>query len=100
MTNVYYVCGVNKVGVDVGGSARDHHGASLIASPRGEILAQASDTASDMAVADVDLAVLPGIRELWGYYRDRPDQYGPVVDRPAGVLHPSAVAEPVAIRAS
>ena len=101
VTNVYYVCGVNKVGVDVGGSARDHHGASLIVSPRGEILAQASDTANDIAVADVDLAVLPGIRELWGYYRDRrPDQYGPVVDRTAGVLHPSAAAEPVAIRAS
>src|SRR5262245_40003362 len=33
VTNVYYVCGVNKVGVDVGGSTRDHHGASLIASP-------------------------------------------------------------------
>ena len=70
-------------------------------SPRGEILAQASDTASDRAVAEVDLAVLPGIRELWGYYRDRrPDQYGPIVDRPAGVLHPSAAAEPVATRAS
>ena len=89
VTNIYYVCGVNKVGVDVGGSARDHHGASMIVSPRGEILAQASDTASDMAAADVDLAVLPGLRELWGYYRDRrPDQYGPVVDQPAGVLHP------------
>ncbi len=89
VTNIYYVCGVNKVGVDVGGSARDHHGASLIVSPRGEILSQASDTARDMAAADVDLAVLPGLRELWGYYRDRrPDQYGPVVDQPAGVLHP------------
>ena len=30
VANVYYVCGVNKVGVDVGGSTRDHHGASLI----------------------------------------------------------------------
>jgi predicted amidohydrolase len=34
IANIYYVCGVNKVGVDVGGSARDHHGASLIANPR------------------------------------------------------------------
>jgi N-carbamoylputrescine amidase len=101
VTNIYYVCGVNKVGVDVGGSARDHHGASMIISPRGEILAQASDTASDMAVADVDLTVLPGIRELWGYYRDRrPEMYTPVVNVPAGTLHPPAVAELAGSRAS
>ena len=33
IANVYYVCGVNKVGVDVGGSRRDHHGNSMIAQP-------------------------------------------------------------------
>jgi beta-ureidopropionase len=44
IANVYYVCGVNKVGVDAGGSPRDHHGDSLICNPRGEILAQASAT--------------------------------------------------------
>jgi N-carbamoylputrescine amidase len=89
VTNIYYVCGVNKVGVDVGGSTRDHHGNSMIVSPRGEILAEASAVADDMAVADVDLTVLPGLRELWGYYRDRrPDMYGPVADLPAGALHP------------
>ena len=41
IANVYYVCGVNKVGRDVGGSARDHHGDSLVCNPRGEIVAQA-----------------------------------------------------------
>jgi N-carbamoylputrescine amidase len=92
VTNIYYVCGVNKVGVDVGGSARDHHGASMIVSPRGEILAEASATTEDVAIADVDLGVLPGLRELWGYYRDRrPEMYGPVVDLPAGALHPARV---------
>lgn len=83
IANVYYVCGVNKVGVDVGGSARDHHGASMIISPRGEILAQASDTEEDIALADVDLSVIPELRALWGYYRDRrPDLYGPVAALP------------------
>ena len=81
IANVYYVCGVNKVGVDVGGSARDHHGASLIASPRGEILAEASATQEDIVMADVDLSAIPELRALWGYYRDRrPDLYGPVVE--------------------
>lgn len=92
IANVYYVCGVNKVGVDVGGSARDHHGASLIANPRGEILAQASDTEEDMAVADVDLSVISELRALWGYYRDRrPDLYGPLVEaRAVASLTPGA----------
>jgi len=89
IANAYYVCGVNKVGVDLGGSTRDHHGNSMIVSPKGEVLAEASATADDIVMADVDLSVLPTLRSLWGYYRDRrPDKYGPVVDQPAGALHP------------
>jgi predicted amidohydrolase len=81
IANIYYVCGVNKVGVDVGGSARDHHGASLIANPRGEIMAEASATQEAVVMADVDLSVIPELRALWGYYRDRrPDLYGPLVE--------------------
>jgi beta-ureidopropionase len=91
VANVYYVCGVNKVGVDVGGSSRDHHGASLIASPRGEILAEASATREDIAIADVDLTVIPELRALWGYYRDRrPDQYRPLVEKNTDEAPPAA----------
>jgi N-carbamoylputrescine amidase len=83
VTNLYYVCGVNKVGVDVGGSTRNHFGSSMVINPRGEILAQASDALEDIALADVDLAVIPELRTLWGYYRDRrPDMYGPLLDAP------------------
>ena len=81
IANVYYVCGVNKVGVDVGGSTRDHHGDSLICNPRGEILAQASPTEAGIVTAEVDLSVIPELRALWGYYRDRrPDLYGPLTE--------------------
>ncbi|MBM3739826.1 MAG: acyltransferase [Acidobacteria bacterium] len=81
VVNIYYVCGVNKVGVDVGGSARNHFGNSMVINPRGEILAQASDAKEDIAIAEVDLTVIPELRTLWGYYRDRrPDQYGPLLD--------------------
>ncbi|TMB15936.1 MAG: acyltransferase [Deltaproteobacteria bacterium] len=101
VANVYYVCGVNKVGVDIGGSKRNHHGNSMIVSPRGEILAEASATKDDITVADVDLSALPKLRELWGYYRDRrPEMYGPVVDLPAGAVHPAGVPEPVPTRAA
>jgi beta-ureidopropionase len=83
VTNVYYVCGVNKVGTDIGGSSRVHFGSSVIINPRGEILAQAGDRNEEVVVADVDLSVLPELREMWGYYRDRrPDLYGPLVEPP------------------
>ena len=89
VTNIYYVCGVNKVGVDVGGSTRNHFGSSLVIDPRGQIMAQAGDTRDDMAIADVDLGVIPELRALWGYYRDRrPDMYGPVVEAPASSAAP------------
>jgi beta-ureidopropionase len=84
VTNIYYVCGVNKVGVDVGGSSRNHFGSSLIANPRGEIIAQANDSGEDMAIADIDVSVIPELRAMWGYYRDRrPDLYGALADVPA-----------------
>ena len=97
IANVFYVCGVNKVGVDVGGSKRDHHGNSMILSPKGEVMAEASATEDDIALADVDLGALPSLRKLWGYYRDRrPDKYAPVVEEPAGAIRPAR--PPVAAR--
>jgi N-carbamoylputrescine amidase len=84
VTNIYYVCGVNKVGVDVGGSSRNHFGSSLIANPRGEIIAQANDSGEDMAIADIDVSLIPELRAMWGYYRDRrPDLYGALAEVPA-----------------
>jgi beta-ureidopropionase len=83
IANIYYVCGVNKVGMDVGGSSRVHFGSSVIINPRGEILAQAGDTNEEVVVADVDLSIIPELRAMWGYYRDRrPDKYGPLVEVP------------------
>jgi N-carbamoylputrescine amidase len=94
IANVYYVCGVNRVGRDVGGSPRDHHGNSMIVSPKGEVLAEVSATGEDIVLADVDLSTLPALRSLWGYYRDRrPDKYGPVVQLPAGSVHPAGASE-------
>jgi N-carbamoylputrescine amidase len=81
VTNIYYVCGVNKVGVDVGGSARNHFGSSLIINPRGEIIAQAGDTEDEIVTARVDLSAIAELRALWGYYRDRrPEMYGALVE--------------------
>jgi N-carbamoylputrescine amidase len=94
VANIYYVCGVNKVGVDVGGSTRNHFGSSMVISPRGQIMAQASDTHQAVVVCDIDLAELAEVRALWAYYRDRrPDQYGPVVETRTGAAQPASRAE-------
>ncbi len=45
--------------------------------PKGRIISQASDTEDEVLVADLDLSVIPQIRNDWGFFRDRrPDLYG------------------------
>lgn len=78
--NVYYVCGVNRVGVDDGGSSRNHFGCSLVANPKGEVIARAEDKGEEIVLADVDPALVESQRIFWGFYRDRrPDLYGALV---------------------
>ena len=41
-------------------------------------------------MADVDLSVIPELRAMWGYYRDRrPDLYGPLAEIPSQVAAPA-----------
>ena len=75
--NVYYVGGVNRVGIDQGGSESHFYGSSMWVDPKGQIVAQASDEHDEVLTLDLDLAVIPGIRNDWGFFRDRrPDLYG------------------------
>lgn len=69
--NHYYVCGVNKVNRDFGGSERFHAGNSMIIDPKGEILAEGSGAEEEVIVADVDLSVGENLRQMWGYYGNR-----------------------------
>ena len=95
IANAYYVCGVNKVGVDVGGiearPPRQQHDRE----PQGEVLAEASATTDDIAMADVDLSTLPALRSLLGLLpRPAPRQVRPGSRsfRPAP-SHPAAAAQ-------
>ena len=79
VANVYYVCGVNKVGADEGGSADSFFGTSLIVDPSGKVIARAGDRHDETIYADIDLESLAEMRRLWPMYRDRrPDAYGPI----------------------
>jgi N-carbamoylputrescine amidase len=78
VANVYYVCGVNKVGKDEGGSP-DHFffGSSMVVGPMGQVMARAGDQADEIMYADLDLAQLVEARRMWPMFRDRrPEAYG------------------------
>ena len=75
--NIYYVGGANRVGVDQGGSESHFYGSSMWVDPKGRILTQASDEMDEVLTADLDVSVIPQIRNDWGFFRDRrPDLYG------------------------
>lgn len=79
VANVYYVCGVNKVGKDEGGSPNHFFGTSMVVDPAGKVIARAGDTEDEIIYADLDLAQLAEMRRLWPMFRDRrPDAYGPI----------------------
>jgi beta-ureidopropionase len=80
MSNVMYVCGVNRVGKDTGiSTTRKHLGSSMVVSYRGEVMARAGDESDEIVYADLDPAPLREFRNFCGYYRDRrPEIYSAI----------------------
>ncbi len=76
--NVYYVGGLNKVGVDQGVNAGRHFfGSSMFVSPKGEVLARAGDEKDEVIYGEIDLGLIEEMRNVYGFYRDRrPEFYG------------------------
>ena len=78
--NIYYVGGVNRVGKDQGGSEYHFYGSSMFVDPKGQIISQASSEKEEIIYADIDLSVIPPLRNDWGFFRDRrPDAYGDLI---------------------
>ena len=47
---------------------------------RGQILKQASDNRDELVVADLDMAMVQEVRDLWQFFRDRrPETYNELV---------------------
>jgi N-carbamoylputrescine amidase len=76
--NVYYVGGLNKVGVDRGVNNQNHYfGSSMIVNPRADVLACAGDQEDEIVYGDIDPGVIEELRNVYGFYRDRrPEFYG------------------------
>jgi N-carbamoylputrescine amidase len=75
--NIYYIGGVNRVGLDEGGSpTQEYYGSSFFAGPKGKIISQAGDKHDEIIYAEIDLGAMEDIRNTWGFFRDRrPEMY-------------------------
>ncbi|HBY94600.1 MAG TPA: acyltransferase [Chloroflexi bacterium] len=79
IANGYWVGTINRVGKEPLGD-NDYYGSSYFVNPRGEIIAQASDTEEELLVADLDMDMVRQVRNVWQFYRDRrPDAYAEIV---------------------
>jgi beta-ureidopropionase len=80
IANGYFVGTINRVGQEKELGPNDYYGSSYFCDPRGQIIAQASDTQEEVLVADLDLDQIREVRNTWQFYRDRrPDAYGDIV---------------------
>ncbi|MFM9843988.1 MAG: nitrilase-related carbon-nitrogen hydrolase [Dongiaceae bacterium] len=80
VANGVYIGAVNRVGAEKPWSIGKFYGSSYFVNPRGQILKQASDTRDELVVADLDMAMVQEVRDLWQFFRDRrPETYGELV---------------------
>ncbi len=85
VANGIYVAAANRIGVeqylpDTAGI--EFWGASFIAGPQGEILAQASHDKEEFIMAEVDLGLQENVRQNWPFFRDRRiDAFGGLTKR-------------------
>lgn len=85
VANGIFVAACNRVGFEkpVESSAGiEFWGASFIAGPQGEILAEASHNKEEIIMAEIDHALMEDVRRNWPFLRDRRiDAYGDITKR-------------------
>ncbi len=76
VANGYYMGCINRVGTEPPWSFGEFYGSSYFVDPRGKILAEGSETESELVTAQMDLDVIEEVRRVWQFYRDRrPETY-------------------------
>jgi N-carbamoylputrescine amidase len=85
VANSVYVAAANRIGLEKyvpDTEGIEFWGASFIAGPQGEILAQASHDKEEIIMAEVDLDLEENVRQNWPFFRDRRiDAYGDITKR-------------------
>jgi len=81
VANGYFMGNINRVGVEPPWNIGRFYGTSYFCDPRGQVIAEASENADELLVADLDLDVIEEVRNTWQFYRDRrPETYGDMVE--------------------
>ncbi|GJM22768.1 MAG: hydrolase [Planctomycetota bacterium] len=81
VANGYYVGASNRVGTEEPWNIGKFYGSSYFVNPRGEFLAEGSETDDELVVADLDLEMIEEVRRTWQFYRDRrPETYDDLCD--------------------
>jgi beta-ureidopropionase len=82
VANGFWIAASNRVGVEAPLNPAKFYGSSYFCSPRGKIIAQASDSEDEVLVADLDLDEIREVRNTWQFFRDRrPETYGELVEQ-------------------
>ena len=85
VANGVYVAAANRIGLEKylpNTDGIEFWGASFIAGPQGEILAQASHDKEEILMAEMDLDLQENIRQNWPFFRDRRiDAFGDITKR-------------------
>ena len=80
VANGFWMAASNRVGVEAPLNPAKFYGSSYFCSPRGKIIAQASDSEDEVLVADLDLDEIREVRNTWQFFRDRrPEPHGELV---------------------
>ncbi|MBI2067026.1 MAG: acyltransferase [Deltaproteobacteria bacterium] len=81
VANGYFVGAINRVGKEGPWNVGEFYGSSYFVSPRGKIIAQASEDRDELLMADLNLDEIREVRDLWQFYRDRrPETYKTMVE--------------------
>jgi N-carbamoylputrescine amidase len=83
IANGVYVAAVNRVGYEgPPGHGLEFWGASFVADPFGQVLAEASHANEETLIVECDPARIEEVRRNWPFLRDRRiDAYGPILNR-------------------
>lgn len=81
VANTYFVGAINRVGTEAPWNIGRFYGSSYFSDPRGQTLAQGSETEDEIIIADCDLSQIDEVRKVWQFYRDRrPEAYDELVE--------------------
>lgn len=81
VANGYFIAAINRVGSEAPWNIGEFYGQSYVASPKGQILAQASRDKDELLTVDIDLDEVKEVRDLWQFFRDRrPETYSQLTE--------------------